>query len=413
MVEQGRSRKSQGQEHAAGQSGRRTGAASGNRAGVENAVEVAGRKAARLVGNDCKPYPPLSTRAAGLAKAPGQAGFHLLDFTVRSADERDGLTEEEKWLAGQRGLSIERIEQFEELRKRCQSLNQMLRRDIGCAPKASRDESIPDPCPTILGKLDEIKEQRRNQTAHMILTQALGLTLEKPTEPKDHAEAQLRQAKDTHGEYVKADIKGQPVTPQKGNQWCGIVDFIVIEDLSRYRTSQGRAPRENSRLMKWCHRAIRDKRKQMCEPFGLPLVETPAAYSSRFCSRTGVAGFRATELSGDPMQEPKWRWRVCKPEERKEERTEQEKRRKQWELFFEQVKSANDDAKSKGLPARTLLAPDAGGSIFIPISRLLAGHERRTKGEPIVRFEPVMLEENQQKEPKLIHADINAAVNLG
>lgn len=100
---------------------------------------------------------------------PDQPDCHLLDFTLRSTEERNGLTKEEKWLAGQRGLSIERIEQVEELRKRCQSLNQMLRRNIGCAPKASRDESIPDPCETILAKLEEIKEQRRNQTAHMIL----------------------------------------------------------------------------------------------------------------------------------------------------------------------------------------------------------------------------------------------------
>lgn len=344
---------------------------------------------------------------------PDQPDCHLLDFTLRSTEERNGLTKEEKWLAGQRGLSIERIEQVEELRKRCQSLNQMLRRNIGCAPKASRDESIPDPCETILAKLEEIKEQRRNQTAHMILAQALGLTLVKPSEPKDDADARLREAKDSHGEYVKADIKGQPVAPENGNQWRGTVDFIVIEDLSRYRTSQGRAPRENSRLMKWCHRAIRDKLKQMCEPFGLPLVETPAAYSSRFCSRTGVAGFRATELSGDPLQEPKWRWRVRKPAEGKEETDKQIERREQWEALFEQVKKANEDAKSKGLPARTLLAPDAGGSIFIPISRLSAGHERKAKGDPVVRFEPVTLEENQSKEPKLIHADINAAVNLG
>ena len=50
-------------------------------------------------------------------------------------------------------------------------------------------------------------------------------------------------------------------------------DFIVIEDLSRYRASQGRAPRENSRLMKWCHRAVRDKLKELCEPFGIPVLE--------------------------------------------------------------------------------------------------------------------------------------------
>ncbi|RMF09682.1 MAG: hypothetical protein D6763_07420 [Alphaproteobacteria bacterium] len=353
-------------------------------------------------------------------KHPERQDCHLLELNLLSTEERASLRKEEKWRAGQRGLSIQRIEQLEELRKRCQSLNQMLRRDIGCAPKASRDESIPDPCPTILGKLDEIKEQRRNQTAHMILTQALGLTLANPAGPKDKAEAKLRKAKDSHGEYVKADIKGHAITPKTANEWRGIVDFIVIEDLSRYRTTQGRAPRENSRLMKWCHRAIRDKLKEMCEPFGLPLLETPAAYSSRFCSRTGVAGFRATELSGDPLLDPKWRWRVRKSEEGMEETQERTKRRKQWETLFEHVKKANEDAKSKGLSPRTLLAPDAGGSIFIPISGLDEAYQRPAKDaakpkmhRPILQYHPVILEHGQSKAPRLIHADINAAINIG
>jgi hypothetical protein len=347
-------------------------------------------------------------------KHPAKPDCHLLDFSLLTKEERNRLTKEEKWLSGQRGLSIERIDQLEELRKRWQSLNQMLRREIGCAPKASRDDSIPDPCPTILAKLDEIKEQRCNQTSHMILAQALGLTLAKPAETADDAESKLREAKDSHGEYVKADDKGHPVLPAKGNKWRGMVDFIVVEDLSRYRTSQGRGPRENSRLMKWCHRAIRDKLKQMCEPFGLPLVETPAAYSSRFCSRTGVAGFRATEVSGDPLEESKWRWRIRKPDDEKKETPEQRKRREDWEVLLTQVQAINKgrNDNGNGQQLRTLLVPEAGGSIFIPISRLNAGYERRAKGAPIIQFEMIRLEQNQEKKPKLIHADINAAVNL-
>jgi hypothetical protein len=174
--------------------------------------------------------------------------------------------------------------------------------------------------------------------------------------------------------------------------------------------------------MKWCHRAIRDKLKQMCEPFGIPLLETPAAYSSRFCSRTGVAGFRAVELSGDPLTEPKWRWRIRRPEDEKKETNDQKKRRENWELLFEMVKRANagHDGESKGQQLRTLLVPDAGGSVFIPISKLNGNYQRPAKNpgtprqhRPIIEFESVLLEENQKKQPRLIHADINAAVNLG
>src|SRR5204862_6459922 len=83
-------------------------------------------------------------------------------------------------IRGQRGLSLERIEQIEELRRRFQALNQTLRRIPGKPPEKSRDESIPDPCPDLLDKLDRLKEQRVNQTAHMILAQALGVRLATP-----------------------------------------------------------------------------------------------------------------------------------------------------------------------------------------------------------------------------------------
>ena len=58
--------------------------------------------------------------------------------------------------------------------------------------------------------------------------------------------------------------------------------------------------------MKWCHRAILNKLKELCEPYGIAVVEANAAYSSRFCSRTGVAGFRGIELH--PVAKFQWRW---------------------------------------------------------------------------------------------------------
>ena len=356
------------------------------------------------------------------SKHPDKTDCHLLGFKEWNQEERKKLTKDELMLAGQRGLSIERIEQMEELRKRCQSLNQMIRRSVGEPPLKSRDDSIPDPCPAILAKLDNIKEQRRNQTAHMILVEALGLRLREPVELATTAERELAEAKDQHGEYEKADVRGRAISPDKPNDWRGVVDFIVIEDLSRYRTTQGRAPRENSRLMKWCHRAIRDKLKEMCQPFGIPLIETPAAYSSRFCSRSGVAGFRATELSPSMLNESKWLWRVKKREDGKEETKEQGERRQRWEAVFAELRSINKgrDGKTKGQEYRTLLVPDAGGSVFIPMAALDEDYQRPAKdstkpklARPIVQHLPVNLEMNQIKTPRLIHADINAAVNLG
>lgn len=282
----------------------------------------------------------------------------------RGANGREVRT---TWIRGQRGLSMERIEQIEDLRRRFQSLNQTLRRGIGEKAPLRRDESIPDPCPDLLEKLDNLKEQRINQTAHLILAEALGLRLAPPPADK----AKLRASRDLHGRYERVR---EPV------------DFIVIENLSRYRTSQGRARRENSRLMKWCHRAVRDKLRQLCEVFGLPVLETPAAYSSRFCSRSGVAGFRAVEVGPGFEYEAPWVWLKDKNEEGRptpEAQCVQD--------LLRQVAEANA-ALSEGEKPRMLLAPLGGGPIFVPVVDKVDGADLQ---------------------PAVVQADINAAVNLG
>ena len=295
---------------------------------------------------------PLRGRSWQWETHPDKADCHLLTQT--------GPALPDVWIRGQRGLSMQRIEQIEELRRRFQSLNQMQRREIGGKPPIRRDDSIPDCCPDLLDKLDQIKEQRANQAAHMILAEALGLRLAPPPADK----RQLRASRDVHGQYVKSR---EPV------------DFIVIEDLSRYRSSQGRAPRENSRLMKWCHRAVRDKLRELCEPFGIPVVETPAAYSSRFCSRSGVAGFRAVEVG--PGFDREFPWMMLKDREDEGEPVRQ---------LILQVATLNQGRDGK--PPRTLLAPLAGGPIFVPIVDKLNGADIQ---------------------PALAQADINAAINLG
>ena len=303
--------------------------------------------------------------------ATGDVVLYQLGQRGASLDSKDRPI----WLRGQRGLSFERIEQVEELRKRFQSLNQTLRRKVGGKPPSRRDETVPDPCPDLLDKLDHLKEQRVNQTAHMILAEGLGLRLAPPPTDKKA----LRRANDQHGVYEK--ISG------KDGQWIGPVDFIVIEDLSRYRASQGRAPRENSRLMKWCHRSVRDKLKELCQPFGIPVIETPAAWSSRFCARSGAAGFRAVEIAPGFDQEPPWRWL--------KDRKDGDKLTQEAELvqqLIRQLAEANVGRDGHKRKFRTLLAPLASGPIFVPIKDLVPGADMK---------------------PAIVQADINAAINLG
>lgn len=287
---------------------------------------------------------PLRGRNWEWAKRKDEAGYVLCQT------ERGSNPSKTK-IAGQRGLSIERIEQIEDLRKRCQSLNKALQQVPGTKLRLgfrSKGCEAADPCPDILEKLDHLREQRVNQTAHHILAEALGVQLRSHRKPKGE-----RLAKDVHGEYEKVR---EPV------------DFIVLEDLNRYLTSQGRSRTENSRLMKWCHRAILGKLKQLCETYGIPVLETAATYSSRFSAKDGTPGFRAKEVTlADRDKYP-------------------------WKKMLE-----NDDADAKDLfrlleeisvgqnpnKPRKLLAPVAGGPIFVP----MAGKESQ--------------------------ADINAAINLG
>ena len=273
-------------------------------------------------------------------------------------------------LRGQRGLSFARVEQIDELRKRFQSLNQLMRRNPGEPPRKRREESIPDPCPEIGDKLDRLKEQRVNQTAHMILAEALGMRLQPP--PPDKAEQ--KRTRDLHGIY---------------RQERPAVDFIVIENLSRYRTSQGRAPRENNRLMKWSHRAIRDKLQELCEPFGLPVLETAAAYSSRFCSRSGIAGFRAAEVRPRILHQRHWR---NFPAVIAEKRKRGDKPSADEEQILEFLRLLGDARLSSSNGAGpTLLMPRALASHFVPLRDRVSDAELP---------------------PQIEHADLNAAINL-
>lgn len=298
---------------------------------------------------------------------PDKADCRLLRTVARTEVQ----SSEKPKIRGQRGLSMARIEQLSELRRRWQSLNQSLRRQIGAKPPTAaelRNEPIPDPCPALLVKLEHIREQRVNQIAHLILAQALGVRLRSPVLP-----AARRAATDTHGEY-------ESFRPP--------VDVIVLEDLSRYLSDQGRAKSENSRLMKWCHRAASQKLKMLAEPFGIPVLETPAAYSSRFCSLTGAAGFRATEVGIGDRHDLRWRTLLREASERRAEKLPPSEQAAAAETLFDQL----DQLTREGYRGVTLLAPQPGGPVFVTACAVPHpdGH----------------------RELAPMHADIGAAANL-
>jgi hypothetical protein len=310
---------------------------------------------------------PLRGRHWEWVKRDDGSGCYVLRQTNPGSDPRPKL------LAGQRGLSLKRIEQLESLRQRCQSLNRALMQTPGQPAKLGRSKrgiELPDPCPELLDRLDNLKEQRVNQTAHLILAQALGVRLRPHT--NDHV---ARRKRDMHGEYEKFR---EPV------------DFIVIENLKYYEMTQGRSRRENVKLMKWCRRHLRDKLIQLSQKaYGLRVLEEWPADTSKFCSLTGVAGFRAVELTPDDRQDFRWRKhleRLADPERAKKLSREERAESQHVKAFFDALDHLNRDLLAN-CPARpkwrTLLAPVAGGPLFVPM-----------RG-------------------KVQQADINAAINLG
>jgi hypothetical protein len=316
---------------------------------------------------------PLRGRTWEWVPHPEKPDCHILRQT------QEGTGPEHAKLRGQRGLSMARIEQLSELRRRWQSLNQSLRREIGQKPLTAsemRNDPIPDPCPDILRKLENIREQRVNQTAHLIVAEALGLKLRSP-----QMSAARREATNTHGEY-------EVIRPP--------VDFIVLEDLSRYLSDQGRAKSENTRLMKWCHRAITLKVKMLAEPFGIPVLETPASYSSRFCSLTGIAGFRTAEVGWRNRDEFPWRILLQESAKARAEGREIPPTAAFATALFAELETISRSDR----PNRTLLAPLAGGPIFVtakPVAHPAPGANRKNFG-------------NGSVPP--IQADLNAAANL-
>lgn len=280
---------------------------------------------------------------------------------------------------GQRGLSMPRLEQLDGLRRLFLRYNRSLDREKHTPAKFGRADEGRDsgePCQALLDKIDRIKEQRVNQTAHLILAQALGVRL-RPHQFSDDE----RRDRDIHGEYEKIDGR-EPV------------DFIVIEDLSRYLSSQGRSPSENSRLMKWAHRAVRDKLKMLAEdPFGIPVVESVPAYSSRFHAHpsNGQPGSRLHELH----ELTTYQIQSLENLAAKTDSKERHRAKAAADLLeqFKAIRPENDRRKelnrnrAKGVPSLplfTLYFPKAGGPLFLAVR----------DGNPV-------------------QADLNAAINLG
>lgn len=77
-------------------------------------------------------------------------------------------------------------------------------------------------------------------------------------------------------------------------------DAVLFEDMSRYRMRTDRPRRENSQLMRWAHRTVPNEVLMQGAVYALEVIETGAAFSSRYHARTGTPGVRCQPLyAGD------------------------------------------------------------------------------------------------------------------
>ena len=290
--------------------------------------------------------------------------------------QRDEESREPKRLIhGMRGLNMKRIRLMQDFRQCCQSLAKLERRyytdaDHGLEPSpVRRGDFVHEPAEAFLDKINELRKQRVNQTAHMILAEALGLELKNPAEVVIDGKSkwELKSDRDLHGRYQPKRKNGKRVAA------------IVLEDLSRYLTSQDRSRYENSQLMEWSHRAIIAKLQDMAQVFGIQVITVDARFSSRFCSRTGVPGIRCVQVAKDFEKEYPWKkWA--------EEKDNKEKPTERASLIETAAKALNQCSD----PTVTLVLPLNGGPAFLPV-----------------------LPHAPNKEGLEANADIGAAVNIG
>jgi IS605 OrfB family transposase len=190
-------------------------------------------------------------------------------------------------LAGQRGISLARLNQLKDLRQLAQSLNHLCRRK-----QIEPGEIVPEPFEDCRQAMEDAREDRAKQIAHEIFAIALGVELAPP--PADKQER--KQTESLHGVYRCLER--------------GPANFIAIENLTDYKTSAKQGRRENRQLTSWSHRRVHKILAELCELVGLPIVLIDPKFTSRFSAKDHSAGFRAEEVRKDDPRRSFWQRKV-------------------------------------------------------------------------------------------------------
>ncbi|MBI2925089.1 MAG: type V CRISPR-associated protein Cas12b [Verrucomicrobia bacterium] len=256
-------------------------------------------------------------------------------------------------LAGQRGVSLARLNQLRDLRQLAQSLDHLCRHSVHEHYQIRPGDFVPEPFESCRQAMEDAREDRAKQIAHDIFALALGVKLTTPPCEKK----ELKQTQSLHGVYRCLER--------------GPVNFIALEDLSEYGMSGRQGRRENRQLAAWSHRRIHKILADLCQPTGLPIVYVDPSLTSRFSAKDHRAGFRAEQVARDDSRKSFW------------ERQATEDPSSGWGKFLRLLNRLPE--------GKTLLLPRKGGSVFVPLGP----------------FSPA------NPDAGLFHADLNAAYRIG
>ncbi|MBM4345938.1 MAG: type V CRISPR-associated protein Cas12b, partial [Deltaproteobacteria bacterium] len=128
----------------------------------------------------------------------------------------------------------------------------------------------------LLDHLTRLREDRAKTTAALIVSAARGFTRDRAPGPK-----------------------GGRADRDSWVQRFPVCQYVVLEDLSRYRFKTDRPKADNRQLMKWVHREVERLTVMQAEVHGIRIASTGAAFTSKFDARTSTPGVRCTIVDKD------------------------------------------------------------------------------------------------------------------
>ncbi|MGI6603986.1 MAG: type V CRISPR-associated protein Cas12b [bacterium] len=247
----------------------------------------------------------------------------------------------------------------------------------------------PDFGRSILGQMEELRQNRVKQLASRIVEAALGVGIEGTSSGERERKRPRERISDARFAPCHA---------------------VVVENLTHYRTDQIRTRRENRQLMTWSAGKIKRYLQEACLLHGLHFREVNPRYTSRQDSRTGAAGRRCTDV---PVEEficsgGYWEQKVNKAKERLEQGGSAAEDRLLCELYACWDKNKKTWRDERG----ALWALQEDGSWQVQGNAGSAAGPRpvrlpREGGEIFVSSEPT------SPAARGIQADLNAAANIG